>query len=127
MPNKALKAPIHPPTKPHTLHPLFITMDTSKAQEEIDRIEREIDAKNSPRGKPPVRENGSGNSRREGSVKNQSLDAVLVGVVLLLGISATFALGERLTATQRNQLSAGAIGSAAGLAIGYGVGRWRNE
>lgn len=70
---------------------------------------------------------GSGDSCREGSVKNQSLDAVLVGVVLLLGIGATFALGDRLTTTQRSQLSGGAIGAAAGLAIGYGIGRWRNE
>ena len=53
------------------------------------------------------------------------MDAVLIVVVLLLGIGATFALGERLTRTQKTQLSAGAIGSAAGLAVGYGVGRLR--
>lgn len=50
------------------------------------------------------------------------MDAVLIGVVLLLGIGATFALGESLT-RQKTQLSAGAIGAAAGLAVGYGVGR----
>ena len=53
------------------------------------------------------------------------MDAVLIGVVLLLGIVATFALGESLTRTQKTQLSAGAIGAAAGLAVGYGVGRLR--
>ena len=40
------------------------------------------------------------------------MDAVLIGVVLLLGIGATFALGERLTKTQKTQLSAGAVGVA---------------
>lgn len=53
------------------------------------------------------------------------MDAVLIGVVFLLGIGATFALGERLTTTQRTQLSSAAVGAAAGLAVGYGVGRLR--
>ena len=53
------------------------------------------------------------------------MDVVLIGVVLLLGIVANFALGESLTKTQKTQLSAGAIGAAAGLAVGYGVGRLR--
>ena len=35
-------------------------MDTSKAQEEIDRIERELDAMNPPPGKPPARQRRSG-------------------------------------------------------------------
>ena len=59
------------------------------------------------------------------SQKNQSVDAVLIGVVLLLGIGATFALGESLTRSQKTQLSACAFGAAAGLAVGYGVGRLR--
>ena len=53
------------------------------------------------------------------------MDAVMIGVVMLLGIAATFALGERLNSTQKSQLGAGAVGAAAGLAIGYGVGRFR--
>ena len=76
-------------------------MDTRKAQEEIDRIERELDAKNLPPGKPPVRQrdDGEGESEGDGMDKNQSMDAVLIGIVLLLGIGATFSLGERLTTT----------------------------
>ena len=100
-------------------------MDTRKAQEEIDRIERELDAKNPPPGKTTAMERGSGESEGDGTDKNQSMDAVLIGVILLLGIGATFALGERLTNTQKTQLSAGAIGAAAGLAVGYGIGRFR--
>jgi len=100
-------------------------MDTRKAQEEIDRIERELDAKNPPPGKPHIRQRDPGEGEGDGTDKNKSMDAVLIGVVLLLGIGATFALGERLTNTQKTQLSAGAVGAAAGLAIGYGVGRFR--
>ena len=99
-------------------------MDPSSAEREINRIERELDDKNSPPGKPPARQ-GQSDGVEEGPAKNQSMDAVLIGVVLLLGIGATFALGERLTKTQKTQLSAGAVGAAAGLAVGYGVGRFR--
>tara|TARA_B100001057_G_C22373963_1_gene765765 strand:+ start:392 stop:556 length:165 start_codon:yes stop_codon:yes gene_type:complete len=53
------------------------------------------------------------------------MDAVLIGVLFLLGIGATLSLGERLTTTQKTQLSPGAIGAAVGLAVGYCVGRFR--
>ena len=99
-------------------------MDPSSAEQEINRIERELDAKNPPPGKPPVRRGQSAGSG-DGSEKNQSMDAVLIGVVLLLGIGVTFTLGERLTKNQKTQLSAGAVGAAVGLAVGYGVGRFR--
>ena len=99
-------------------------MDPSSAEREINRIEKELDAKSPPPRKRLIRQapSGSGGDRVE---KNQSMDAVLIGVVLLLGIGATFALGEQLTTKQKTQLSAGAVGAAAGLAIGYGVGRFR--
>jgi len=100
-------------------------MKPSAAEREIDRIERELDAKNSPSGQPPARQAQSGGDGGDGSRKNQSMDAVLIGVVFLLGIGATFALGERLTPTQRTQLSSAAVGAAVGLAVGYGVGRLR--
>ena len=100
-------------------------MKPSAAEREIERIERELDAKNSLSVKPPARQAHSGGDGGDGSRKNQSMDAVLIGVVFLLGIGATFALGERLTTTQRTQLSSAAVGAAAGLAVGYGVGRLR--
>ena len=99
-------------------------MKPTDAEQEMERIERELDAKNPPPNKPPVRQNQSGGGGG-GSEKNQSIDAVLIGVVLLLGIGAMFALGENLSKTQKTQLSAGAVGAAAGLAVGYGVGRFR--
>ena len=98
-------------------------MKPTDAEQEMERIERELDAKNPPPNKPPVRQDQS--SGGGGSEKNQSIDAVLIGVVLLLSIGAMFALGENLSKTQKTQLSAGAVGAAAGLAVGYGVGRFR--
>ena len=105
-------------------------MDNSGAEQEIKRIEHELDAKNPPPpGKPPIRQansEGGGNSKgKRERKKHKSTDAVLVGVVLLLGIGTMFTLGEKLTKTQKIQLSAGAVGAAAGLAVGYGVGRFR--
>ena len=100
-------------------------MEKSKALEEINRIERELDAKSPPPGKLPAKQRGSGSNGKSNAGKNQSMDAVMIGVVMLLGIAATFALGERLNSTQKTQLGAGAVGAAAGLAIGYGVGRFR--
>ena len=100
-------------------------MEKSKAHEEIKRIERELDAKSPPPGKPPAKQRGSGSNDKSDAGTNQSMDAVMIGVLMLLGIAATFALGERLNSTQKTQLGAGAVGAAAGLAIGYGVGRFR--
>ena len=102
-------------------------MKPTDAEQEMERIERELDAKNPPPNKPPVRQDqsGGGGGGGGGSEKNQSIDAVLIGVVLLLGIGAMFALGENLSKTQKTQLSAGAVGAATGLAVGYGVGRFR--
>ena len=100
-------------------------MEKSKAHEEINRIERELDAKSPPPGKPPAKQRGSGSNDKSDAGKNQSMDAVMIGVVMLLGIATTFALEERLNSTQKTQLGAGAVGAAAGLSIGYGVGRFR--
>ena len=97
---------------------------TSDAEKELNRIERELDAKEQPSGKPPVKQGGWVGSNK-GKSKNQSLDAVLVGALLLLGIGATFLVGENLNPRQKTQLSAGAIGAAFGLLAGYSVGKLR--
>ena len=98
-------------------------MNRSDAEKEINRIERELNANKPPPGMPPARQvNTEG---KISSQKNQSMDAVLIGFVLLLGIGATFAQGESLTSSLKSQLSAGAIGAAAGLAVGHGIGKLR--
>ena len=97
---------------------------TSDAEKELSRIERELDAKQQPPGKPPMKKGGWVGTNDE-KPKTQSLDAVVVGALLLLGIGATFLVGESLNKTEKTQLSSGAIGTAVGLLVGYGVGKLR--
>ena len=77
---------------------------TSEAEKELSRIERELNAKEQPPGKPPVKQGGWFGSSDE-KPKNQSLDAVVVGALLLMGIGATFLVGESLNKTEKTQLS----------------------
>ena len=70
----------------------------SDAEKELNRIERELDAKEQPPGKPPVKQGGWVGSDLE-KPKNQSLDAVVVGALLplLLGTIAIRSLIETTT------------------------------
>jgi hypothetical protein len=97
-------------------------MDRSPAEQELKRIERELDATNPPRGKPPVKRGGG----QAGKSRNQSLDAVLVTALLLFVVAAALVFADRLSPTQRMQLTAGSVGGAVGLLLGYGVGRLRS-
>ena len=81
-------------------------------------------AKEQTPGNPPAKQGGWVGSN-EGKFKNQSLDAVVVGALLLLGIGATFLVSDNLNKTQKTQLSSGAIGAAIGLLAGYSVGKLR--
>ena len=95
-------------------------MDKTPAEKELDRIERELDSK--PPAKPPkAGKLSTGDADKP--PKHSSLDAVLVGAVLLAAIGLITVVGESLNAKQKTQLSAGAIGGAMGLLIGYGIGR----
>ena len=96
----------------------------SEAEKELNRIERELDAKEQQPGKRLAKQGGWVGSNK-GKAKNQSLDAVVVGALLLLGIGATFLVGENLNPRQKTQLSSGAIGAAVGLLVGYSVGKFR--
>ncbi len=96
-------------------------MDRSPAEQELNRIERELDATNPPRGKPPVKRGGGGG----GKSGNRSLDAVLVTALLLFVVAAALVFAGRLSPTQRMQLTAGSVGGAVGLLLGYGVGKLR--
>ena len=64
---------------------------TSDAEKELCRIERELDAKQQPPEKLPVKQGGWVGSHGE-KPKNQPFDAVVVGALLLLGIGATFVI-----------------------------------
>ena len=97
---------------------------TSDTEKELSRIERELDANQQPPGKHLAKQGGWVGSN-DGKPKNQSLDAVVDGALLLLGIGATFLIGENLNPKPKTQLSSGAIGSAVGLLVGYTVGKFR--
>ena len=96
-------------------------MDRSPAEQELNRIERELDANEPPGGKPPVKRGGG----QGGESGNRSLDAVLVTALLLFVVAAALVFAGRLSSTQRMQLTAGSVGGAVGLLLGYGVGRLR--
>ena len=101
-------------------------MDRSPAEQELNRIERELDANEQPGGKPLVKRAGGrddgGQSRKSA---NRSLDAVLVTALLLFVVAAALVFAGRLSKDQRMQLTAGSVGGAVGLLLGYGVGRLR--
>ena len=101
------------------------------AEKEIERLEREINAKaaeNSGQGKsaPPPGPRGSspsapgGNnppSRSGGCTTPLALVGILIAVAVLLPAAG------RLSRDQFRSLSAGAAGAAVGVAVGYGLGR----
>ena len=96
-------------------------MDRIPAEQEINRIECELDANNPPGGKPAVKR-GGGQTRKS---SNRPLDAVLVTALLLFVVAAALVFAGRLSPTQRMQLTAASVGGAVGLLLGYGVGRLR--
>ena len=100
-------------------------MDRSPAEQEINRFERELDANEPIGGKPPVKRGGQGGGGQTGKSGNRSLDAVLVTALMLFVVAAALVFAGRLSPTQRMQLTAGSVGGAVGLLLGYGVGRLR--
>ena len=101
-------------------------MDRSPADQEINRIERELDANEPPGSKPPMkRGGGQGGEEQRGKSDNRSLDAVLVTALLLVAVAASLVFAGQLSKDQRMQLTAGSVGGAVGLLLGYGVGRLR--
>ena len=76
--------------------------DRSPAEQELNRLERELDANELSRGKPPVkRGGGQDGGGQSGKLRNQSLDAVLVTALLLFVVAAALVLAGRLSPTQR--------------------------
>ena len=63
-------------------------MDRSPAEQELNRIERELDVNEPPGGKPPVKRGGGQDGGGQiGKSGNRSLDAVLVTALSLIHIS----------------------------------------
>ena len=90
--------------------------DIFKLQDEIDKARE--DATKSQKGealKPVLYQ-----------PKNLSFDAVLTGAGVLVVLGLSVSLASQLTKDQVTVLTAGSIGAAGGLVIGYGFGRRRN-
>ena len=101
-------------------------MDRSPAEQELNRIERELDANDPSGGKPPVkRGGGQGGEGQTGTSGKRSLETVLVTALLLFVVAAALVFAGQLSKTQRMHLTAGSIGGAVSLLLGYGVERLR--
>ena len=104
-----------------------IQPEVMSAEKEIDRLEREINAKtasNGGQGKsgPPAPPSGNSKPPKKGSA-----DSALAVVGLLVSIAVLLPVAGRLTYAQRLALSSGAAGAAGGVAVGFLLGRRRNQ
>ena len=95
-------------------------MKQSQPEKELSRIERELDAQ-SPVNTP--HKGKATNDTPDKSTKSAHLDVVILGAVILTSIGLITVVAENLNTKQKTQLSAGSIGGACGLLIGYGIGR----
>lgn len=92
------------------------------ADRDIDRLEREINAKASGA-------DGSGGSEALASdtrgkpAKKGGGDSVLLMIGLLVLFSVVLPIADKLKPEQVTALSAGAMGGAAGIAVGFVLGR----
>ena len=93
-------------------------------EKDIDRLQREMDQARSDADKA-----SSSNSLKPVLYKPQNigLDAVIAGAGMLVVLGLSVALASQLTKDQVTALTAGSIGSAGGLVIGYGIGRKKSK
>lgn len=85
--------------------------------DQINRIERDLETKGGKLAKVQQSDNPA--------KKHRSLDAVIATSGLLVVVAFAIVFGGRLNVTQRAALSGGVLGGAAGLLVGYVVGRIR--
>ena len=95
----------------------ILAMPRPDAQKELERIEQELNATASP----PMEEGRIARVNR----KQPHLDAVLIGVVALVAASFLLPMIKSLNNDNIDLLSAGTLGGAIGLVVGYGIGRIR--
>ena len=85
--------------------------------DQTNRIERDLETKGGKLAK--------GQQSGKPAKKHRSLDAVIATSGLLVVVAFAIVFGGRLNVTQRAALSGGVLGGAAGLLVGYVVGRIR--
>ena len=93
-------------------------------KKDIERLQREIDHARSDadrafKGEPPKPV-----LHRQSSL---GLDAVLTGAGMLVVLGLSVSLASELTKDQVTALTAGSVGAAGGLVIGYSIGRKRRS
>ena len=91
-------------------------------KKDIDRLQREIDdvrtdSDRASKGAPP--------KPVPSRPQRLGLDAVLTGAGMLLVLGLSVILASQLTKDQVTALTAGSVGAAGGLIVGYTVGRKR--
>lgn len=91
---------------------------------DIDRLQREMDEARTEADRA-----FKGESPKPVLYKPQSLglDAVLTGAGMLVVLGLSVSLASQLTRDQVTALTAGSVGAAGGLVIGYTVGRKRRS
>ena len=95
------------------------------AEDDLKRIERELDAKTANDGGqgksgPPFPPNTGGKPAKKPGDTPIAFIGVLISIAVLLPAAG------RLTPNQRLALSSGAAGAAAGVAVGFVLGRRKN-
>ena len=90
-------------------------MPRPDAQKELERIEQELNAT----AFPAMEEGRIARVNR----KQPHLDAVLIGVVALVADSFLLPMIKSLNNDNIDSLSAGTLGGAIGLVVGYEIGR----
>ena len=84
-----------------------------------------VAVKSTPGGMPKADDLTEDQKPDNPAKKHRSLDAVIATSGLLVGVAFAIVFGGRLNFTQRAALSGGVLGGAAGLLVGYVVGRIR--
>ena len=96
------------------------------AEEDLKRIERELDAKTASDGGSGKSGSSSPPSGR-GKPSKRASDTPVAFIGILLAVAVLLPAAGRLTEDQRLALSSAAAGAAGGVAVGFLLGRRRNQ
>ena len=93
-------------------------------KKDIDRLQQEMD-----QARADADRASKGQSLKPVLYKPQNfgLDVVIAGAGMLVVLGLSVSLASQLTKDQVTALTAGSIGGAGGLVIGYGLGRRKNK
>ena len=89
-------------------------------QKEISKLQEEMDA-----ARREAKQSGNDTALAQATPRpqNTSLDFVITGAGMLVVLGLAVSFSSQLTRDQVTALTAGSIGGAGGLVIGYSIGR----